>query len=174
MIQQEIERKFKKSALRFHEVLLILRSSLEMLRLKVRKNCSAQAIRQLAVCHFLCCKVQMFEKEQLQILRDGEDIFITIQDYYYLLDIELTKNLLDLLGELCVEKKGVKVKIRALLTQFALIFRLLYHELLPKMVKVLKLHFYTLICELPEILPIPEHDASQNDLTRGPWAKPNL
>ena len=68
MIQHEIEKKFKKNALRFHEIMFILRSALEMLHQKVRQNCSAQAVRQLSLCHFLCCKVQMFEKEQRQTL----------------------------------------------------------------------------------------------------------
>jgi len=40
----------------------------------------------------------MFEKQQRQTLKEGQDLYITIQDYYYLMNIELEKDLMDLLG----------------------------------------------------------------------------
>jgi hypothetical protein len=45
------------------------------------------------------------------------------------------------------------LQTKALLTQFSLIFRLKYHEILPKLIKTFKKDLLPLLKALPELLP---------------------
>lgn len=148
--------------------------SVLMLKEKVRtSNESTEHLRQLATCHFLLCKYLMWEKYWRAQGEQGE-LFINIQDYYQLTGIELVKFLFEMLGLLLVERQrpSALAQLRAMLSQFSLVFRLKYHDILPNIVRSFKRDLFTLLQILPELLPI---DATGMDpLVSGPWAKVNL
>jgi hypothetical protein len=68
-----------------------------------------------------------------------------------------------------VELKPVKNKIRALMSQFSLFFRLRYHEILPKIVKLYAGHFLILLTEIPEMLPTQYDESNPHDIRNGIW-----
>jgi hypothetical protein len=84
-----------------------------------------------------------------------QTLTINIQDYYHLTRIELIKYLFEQLSAYITErhKPHIILQTKALLTQFSLIFRLKYHEILPKLIKTFKKDLLPLLKALPELLP---------------------
>lgn len=114
----------------------------------------------------------MFERVKSALGEELTTLTINIQDYYHLTRIELVKYLFELLSAYLTErnKSLILLQLRALLTQFSLIFRLKYHEILPAITKVFRKDILKLIKAIPELLPLE----GRTGLESGPWGHIDL
>ena len=73
-----------------------------------------------------------------------------------------------------IDRKKVQVKIEGLLSQFSLIFRLKYHEILPKIIHNYMPYFLELITTIPEILPVQFDESNPHEIRNGIWSDIDL
>ena len=68
-------------------------------------------------------------------------------------ELNIQDHLIELMKELCFEKKEVAYKIRLILSTFKFHLRMIYPTLLQKTITALGAKFLNLLEEIPEILP---------------------